>query len=96
MAKGKSSGGSFRSAISGRFVTAKHGKASPRTTVSETRGGGSTGSARSAISMFEKTIQELRRIERTKSLSIPIESDAEGYLDKECPVPRVHVSVQNP
>ena len=34
MAKGRS-GGSFRSAISGRFVTAKHGKASPRTTVFE-------------------------------------------------------------
>lgn len=32
MAK-KSSGGSYRSAIPGRFVTAKHGKSSPRTTV---------------------------------------------------------------
>lgn len=50
MAKGKSGGGSYRSAISGRYVTAKHGKASPNTTVRETRGGGSTGSARSAVS----------------------------------------------
>ena len=37
--KGKSSGsgGSYRSAISGRYVTAKHGKSSPRTTVKESR-----------------------------------------------------------
>ncbi len=49
MAKGKS-GGHYRSAISGRFVTSKHGKASPRTTVREASGGGSTGSYRSAIS----------------------------------------------
>lgn len=50
MAKGKSGGGSYRSAISGRYVTAKHGKASPNTTVREIKGGGSTGSARSAVS----------------------------------------------
>lgn len=37
--------------------------------------------------MFEKTIRELKRIGHTKSLSIPIESDEDGYLDKECPVP---------
>jgi len=50
MAKGKS-GGSFRSAISGRFVTAKHGKASPRTTVRHSAGAGSSGGRyRSAIS----------------------------------------------
>jgi hypothetical protein len=36
MAK-KSSGGSYRSAITGRYVTAKHGKASPNTTVKEKR-----------------------------------------------------------
>lgn len=49
MAKGK--GGSFRSAISGRYVTTKHGNASPRTTVRESSGGGSTGGTyRSAIS----------------------------------------------
>ena len=50
MAKGTGSGGSYRSAISGRYVTAKHGKASPRTTLQEARGGASTGGHRSAIS----------------------------------------------
>lgn len=51
MAKGKGGGSNFRSAISGRFVTAKHGQTSPRTTVKEARGGGSTGGTyRSAIS----------------------------------------------
>ena len=51
MAKGKG-GGSFRSAISGRFVTAAHGRRSPGTTVRESSGtSGSTGGAyRSAIS----------------------------------------------
>lgn len=35
--KGRTTGGkvSYRSAISGRYVTAKHGKSSPRTTVKE-------------------------------------------------------------
>jgi hypothetical protein len=48
MARGK--GGSYRSAISGRFVTSRHGRASPRTTVREARGGRSTGGTyRSAI-----------------------------------------------
>ena len=50
MSKGRGAGGSYRSAISGRYVTAKHGNASPRTTVNETRGGGSTGSYRSGVS----------------------------------------------
>ncbi len=51
MAKGQSSG-SYRSAISGRYVTAKHGKASPHTTVRESSGSsGSSGAHyRSAIS----------------------------------------------
>jgi len=49
MTKGKA-GSSYRSAISGRYVTTKHGKASPRTTVKEAQGGGSTGSHRSAVS----------------------------------------------
>ena len=36
MAKKKSGGkGKYRSAISGRYVTAKHGKSHPKTTVSE-------------------------------------------------------------
>ncbi len=51
MSKGKS-GGSYRSAISGRYVTAKHGNASPRTTVRESSGStaGSGSHYRSAIS----------------------------------------------
>lgn len=50
MAK-KSSGTRARSAISGRFVTKAHAKRSPRTTVTEKVGGGSThGATRSAIS----------------------------------------------
>ena len=35
MAGKKSGGGHYRSAISGRYVTAKHGKANPNTTVKE-------------------------------------------------------------
>lgn len=51
MSKGKS-GGHYRSAISGRFVTSAHGARSPSTTVRESSGkSGSTGGAyRSAIS----------------------------------------------
>lgn len=51
MAK-KSGGGGYRRAISGRYVTTKHGKASPRTTVHEVPGkSGSSGPHyRSAIS----------------------------------------------
>ena len=41
MARSKSSDssskGSYRSAISGKYVTAKHGKSNPRTTVKESR-----------------------------------------------------------
>lgn len=48
MAKGRC-GGSYRSAISGRYVTAKYGRSSPNTTLKEARGSGSTGSPRSAI-----------------------------------------------
>jgi hypothetical protein len=52
MSKGKSSGGHYRSAISGRYVTTGHGKASPNTTVREASGpSGSSGDHyRSAIS----------------------------------------------
>lgn len=47
----KSSGTRARSAISGRFVTKAHANRSPRTTVTERVGGGSTGGVyRSAIS----------------------------------------------
>ncbi|MEW5424566.1 hypothetical protein [Amorphus sp. 3PC139-8] len=49
MAKGKS-GGHYRGAVSGRYVTNALGKRSPNTTVFEKTGGGSTGSARSARS----------------------------------------------
>lgn len=51
MSKGKGSG-SYRSAKSGRFVTAAHGKRSPNTTVREASGksGSTGGSYRSAIS----------------------------------------------
>lgn len=51
MSKGRS-GGSYRSAISGRYVTAKHGNASPHTTVRESTGpSGSSGPHyRSALS----------------------------------------------
>lgn len=46
------SAGSYRSAISGRYVTAKHGKSSPNTTVRESTGpqASSSGHYRSAIS----------------------------------------------
>ena len=52
MAGKRGGGGHFRSAISGRFVTAKHGKASPNTTVRESSGkSGSSGPYhRSAVS----------------------------------------------
>ncbi len=36
---GSSSKGSYRSAISGRYVTSKHGKSSPKTTVKESKSG---------------------------------------------------------
>lgn len=44
----KKPSGSYRSAISGRYVTKAHGKRSPNTTLLEKSGGDSTGSARSA------------------------------------------------
>jgi len=34
--------------------------------------------------MFDKILQELKQIENMK-ITIPIKSDADGYLDKECP-----------
>lgn len=66
MAKGKGGGSNFRRAISGRFVTAKHGLASPRTTVREAKGGGSTGGTyRSAISGRFVTIKHGKANPRT-------------------------------
>ena len=35
--------------------------------------------------MFERLIRELKELEQTKHISIPIETDKDGYLDKECP-----------
>lgn len=51
MSKGKGSG-PYRSAISGRYVTAAHGRRSPSTTVHEApgRSGSVNGARRSAIS----------------------------------------------
>ena len=38
--------------------------------------------------MFDNLIRELRRLERTPlSVSVPLEADEEGYLDRECPSP---------
>ena len=52
MAAKNGGGGHYRSAISGRFVTSAHGKASPRTTVRESSSSGASsgGHYRSAIS----------------------------------------------
>ncbi|MCZ2249530.1 MAG: hypothetical protein LC111_12305 [Bacteroidia bacterium] len=35
--------------------------------------------------MFERLIRELKELEQTKQISVPIEADKDGYLDKECP-----------
>ena len=35
--------------------------------------------------MFDELIRELHRLDGTHRVSIPIPTDAEGYLDKECP-----------
>lgn len=35
--------------------------------------------------MFKNLIRELERLEGTTSISVPLEADAEGYIDKECP-----------
>lgn len=42
------SGKNYRSAKTGKFVTPKHAKSHPATTLGEARDGGATGSARSA------------------------------------------------
>ena len=71
--KSKGSGkGKYRSAVSGRYVTAKHGKSSPRTTVKESASKGSGGkkpsggySYRSAISGRYVTKKHGERSPRT-------------------------------
>jgi uncharacterized Zn finger protein (UPF0148 family) len=35
--------------------------------------------------MFDKTLRELERMKRGISVSVPIDSDEKGYVDKECP-----------
>lgn len=35
--------------------------------------------------MFDNLLKELRRLAATQQVSVPIENDAEGYIDKECP-----------
>jgi len=35
--------------------------------------------------MFEKLIKELKGLKNTKKISVPVNADSEGYLDKECP-----------
>ena len=67
MSKGKGSGGHYRSAISGRYVTTQHGKGSPRTTVKEASGpSGSSGPHyRSAISGRYVTTQHGKGSPRT-------------------------------
>ncbi|MCZ0867145.1 hypothetical protein O0V09_18260 [Dasania sp. GY-19] len=35
--------------------------------------------------MFDELSKELKRLEQTKSISIPIESDEKGYADRQCP-----------
>lgn len=61
------SGGGYRSTISGRYVTAKHGKASPHTTVNEAPGpkGSSGDHHRSAITGRYVTTPQGRANPRT-------------------------------
>ena len=35
--------------------------------------------------MFEKVLKELESLQQMKEVSIPIHTDSEGYIDKECP-----------
>lgn len=35
--------------------------------------------------MFDKLLRELEELQRAKSISVPINSDKDGYFDKECP-----------
>jgi len=35
--------------------------------------------------MFEKLLKELKELERTTQISVPIQSDEDGYMDRECP-----------
>ncbi|MBE0619149.1 MAG: hypothetical protein IH605_01010 [Burkholderiales bacterium] len=35
--------------------------------------------------MFDELLRELKRLSETQRVSVPLHSDAEGYLDRECP-----------
>ncbi|MCG7947315.1 MAG: hypothetical protein N0C84_13310 [Candidatus Thiodiazotropha taylori] len=35
--------------------------------------------------MFDELLKELKRLEQTKSISIPVEIDEKGYADRQCP-----------
>jgi len=35
--------------------------------------------------MFEDLLNELEELGRMKQISVPIEADKDGYLDRECP-----------
>ena len=35
--------------------------------------------------MFEHLQRQLRDLSKTKEITVPIEADADGFLDKECP-----------
>jgi hypothetical protein len=37
--------------------------------------------------MFDELLRELRRLEGPQQIRVPISSDEEGYLDRECPAP---------
>lgn len=64
--KGMAKGTRARSAISGRFVTKAHAKRSPKTTVVERIGGGSThGAGRSAITGKFVSPSHVRRSPKT-------------------------------
>lgn len=66
MSKGKG-GSSYRSAISGRYVTSGHGKANPRTTVKESGGkSGSTGGAYRTRSRVASSPPSTARPARTR------------------------------
>lgn len=35
--------------------------------------------------MFDDLLKALKNLEQTKTISIPIEADEKGYIDKQCP-----------
>ncbi len=35
--------------------------------------------------MFDKLLRELKRLEQTKTVTVPINADKDGYIDRECP-----------